>query len=90
MSDNIKIPKNISNTLMADGAIFYFRKTNSKDVELCTMVPNCMLNNNYISIITPSIKKLKNHTSHKDTVETSQKTKRSSHYSYQNSQNTTC
>jgi len=56
MSDNIKIPKNI--TLMADEAISHLRETISKVAELCTTVPNCTRNNNYISIITLSIQKL--------------------------------
>jgi len=54
------IPKNISNTLMADIAIIYLQQTISKAADICTRttVPNNMFNNNYKCNITPSIQQL--------------------------------
>lgn len=58
ISDNIIIPRSISNTLTADEAISHFRETISKAAEQCTTVSSCTFNSNYKSNITPSIQKL--------------------------------
>lgn len=59
MDTNIKIPRNISNTIIADEAINHLRETIHKAAESCSTVPKKSTpNNNYISKITPSIQKL--------------------------------
>jgi hypothetical protein len=46
ISDNIIIPRTISNTLTADKAISHFRKTISEAAEQCTTVSSCTFNSN--------------------------------------------
>jgi len=61
MSDNIIIPRTVSNTLAADEAVAHLQEVISKATEQCTTTPNCSVNNNfnnnYNSKITPSILK---------------------------------
>lgn len=58
MSDNIIIPRTISNILTADEAISHLQETIFKAAEQCTAAPNRSFNNNNNSKITPSILKL--------------------------------
>ncbi|KAL4142887.1 hypothetical protein QTP88_005280 [Uroleucon formosanum] len=58
VSDNIIIPKNISNTLLADVAISHLHETISYAAEQCTIPSKPTLGQNYKSKITPSIQKI--------------------------------
>ncbi|KAL4143386.1 hypothetical protein QTP88_005723 [Uroleucon formosanum] len=58
VSDNIIIPKNISNTLLADVAISHLHEIISYAAEQCTIPSKPTLGQNYNSKITPSIQKI--------------------------------
>lgn len=58
VSDNITIPKNISNTLLADVAISHLHETISYAAEQCTIPSKPTLGQNYDSKITPSVQKI--------------------------------